>query len=101
VTDLADRIDEIRANAVTIVFDGQLGRIDPETAPRLDGEEAVAVCPECEALIWIAEPANDGELFLMRICEVMTEHCETCTRARAAVHDPELEDVIKEALEDD
>jgi len=94
---LHERIDDIRKNSILI----RVQDVDHDELPLLDGEEAVAVCPECEAIVWIGEPGGDGELYLMRICEIETEDCETCTRARAAVHDPELEDVIKEALEDD
>jgi len=97
LSDLHERIDDMRKNAVHI----RVQDVDHEELPLLDGEEAVAVCPECEALVWIADPADDGELYLMRICEVETDDCVTCTRARAAVHDPELEDVIRGVLEDE
>jgi len=98
LSDLGDRIDEIRQNTVIVTdFTQEL--------PMLDGEEAVAVCPECDALVWIADPGDDGELYLMRICEVETEDCVTCSRAKDAVSDPDVQAVvnesIKELLEDD
>lgn len=94
MSDLADRIDEIRQNTVIVTdFTQEL--------PMLDGEEAVAICPECEALVWIADPGDDGELYLMRICEVETEDCVTCSGARDAVSDPDIPTAVREALKDD
>ena len=53
------------------------------TPPPLDGVQAYAICPECQALAWIADPG--GELHLMRLGEVPIEECETCQRVAEAV----------------
>lgn len=34
----------------------------------LDGAQTFAICPECNALAWIADPG--GQLHLMRLSEV-------------------------------
>lgn len=95
---IEDVIHDIRLNSVTVLIDADT---DIDALPRPDGEEAVALCPECEAVVWIAEPAEDGQLYLMRICEVEREDCRTCTRAHQAVSDPDIEAAIRGVLEDD
>lgn len=49
----------------------------------MDGTESLAICPECEGWIWIAD-AN-GELHLMRLGEIPLDECATCTRVHEAV----------------
>ena len=49
----------------------------------LDGTESLAICPECEGWIWIADAT--GELHLMRLGEIPLDECATCTRVHEAV----------------
>ena len=95
---IEDRIKEIRdkSQLVEVDLSAPFGEL-----PMIDGEEAVAVCPECEALIWIADPGALGQLFLMRICEVEADDCVTCSRARAAVQDPDIPAVLRELMDDE
>jgi hypothetical protein len=45
----------------------------------------VAVCPDCEAICWIADPEGTGELYLMRLGAIPVEDCLRCTKAAEAV----------------
>lgn len=57
----------------------------------LDGVESIAICPDCDALVWIASPdipelsEQDAELYLMRLCDTPVEDCVRCSRAAEAV----------------
>tara|TARA_R100001244_G_scaffold125277_1_gene95260 strand:+ start:215 stop:529 length:315 start_codon:yes stop_codon:yes gene_type:complete len=95
---IEDRINEIRENSELVEVDlsAPFGEL-----PMIDGEEAVALCPECNALIWIADPGGLGQLYLMRICEIDADECVTCSRAREAVQDPDIPGVLREMMGDE